>query len=156
MYADLLEHDPDDPQYYAWVVAGTTGMRRSEILGVRWSDVDLTAGRLAVRQRRRAPRTVRAEEQPQRPGDRPRRADRGLAAQPAGDAGRARLVRASGKGFKQVGCEDGRLKRHGRRFPYTLFGATGHHRPSCVRSRGEQLTEVNQRLLCSGAAQVVP
>jgi integrase len=47
----FLEHDPEDPQYYAWVLAGTTGMRRSEVLGVRWSDVDLTEGRLAVRQR---------------------------------------------------------------------------------------------------------
>jgi integrase len=88
----FLEHDPEDPQYYAWVLAGTTGMRRSEVLGVRWSDVDLTEGRLAVRQRLASVDgrpAVRAEEQPQRPGDRPRRADRGGAAQPAGDAGRA-------------------------------------------------------------------
>ncbi len=45
----FLEHDPEDPQYYAWVLAGTTGMRRSEVLGVRWRDVDLIEGRLVVR-----------------------------------------------------------------------------------------------------------
>jgi integrase len=33
----------------AWRLAATTGMRRGEILGLRWSDVDLEAGRLAVR-----------------------------------------------------------------------------------------------------------
>lgn len=34
----------------AWVLAATTGLRRGEVLGLRWSDVDLDAGRLAVRQ----------------------------------------------------------------------------------------------------------
>lgn len=34
----------------AWVLATTTGMRRGEILGLRWSDVDVDARRLAVRQ----------------------------------------------------------------------------------------------------------
>ena len=47
----FLEYDPEDPQFYAWVLAATTGMRRSELLGLRWSDVDLGASRLAVRQR---------------------------------------------------------------------------------------------------------
>ncbi len=32
----------------AYVLAATTGMRRGEILGLRWSDIDLKAGRLAV------------------------------------------------------------------------------------------------------------
>jgi integrase len=31
-----------------WVLLATTGMRRGEALGVRWSDVDLDAGRLRV------------------------------------------------------------------------------------------------------------
>jgi integrase len=34
----------------AFLLAATSGMRRGEILGLRWSDVDLDAGRLAVRQ----------------------------------------------------------------------------------------------------------
>lgn len=34
----------------AWHVAALTGMRRAEVLGLRWRDIDLDAGRLAVRQ----------------------------------------------------------------------------------------------------------
>jgi integrase len=34
----------------AFVLAGTTGMRRGEILGLRWADVDLPRRRLSVRQ----------------------------------------------------------------------------------------------------------
>lgn len=34
----------------AYVLAATTGMRRGEVLGLRWRDVDFKAGRLAVRQ----------------------------------------------------------------------------------------------------------
>ena len=34
----------------AWHVAAFTGMRRAEILGLRWRDLDLQAGRLSVRQ----------------------------------------------------------------------------------------------------------
>jgi len=33
----------------AWRIAAMTGMRRGEVLGLRWSDVDLDASRLAVR-----------------------------------------------------------------------------------------------------------
>ena len=36
--------------YAAWVLATTTGMRRGEILGLRWSDINVAARRLAVRQ----------------------------------------------------------------------------------------------------------
>lgn len=34
----------------AYVLAASTGMRRGEVLGLRWSDVDLDAGTAAVRQ----------------------------------------------------------------------------------------------------------
>jgi integrase len=38
------------------LLAATTGMRRGEVLGLRWSDLDLDGGRLAVRQTLTAPR----------------------------------------------------------------------------------------------------
>lgn len=40
----------DDDKYALWHLALHTGLRRSEILGVRWSDIDLAQGILAVRQ----------------------------------------------------------------------------------------------------------
>lgn len=46
----FLAHVGDDRLYPAWRLAATTGMRRAEVLGLRWIDVDLDAGRLAVRQ----------------------------------------------------------------------------------------------------------
>lgn len=39
-----------DRLHAGWVLLATTGMRRGELLGLRWTDVDLDAGRLAVRQ----------------------------------------------------------------------------------------------------------
>ncbi len=38
----------DDRLHSFWVLLATTGMRRGEALGLRWSDVDLDAGRLRV------------------------------------------------------------------------------------------------------------
>ena len=46
----FLEHVADDRLFALWRLAVTTGMRRGELLGLRWSDVDLDARRLAVRQ----------------------------------------------------------------------------------------------------------
>lgn len=34
----------------AWMLASTTGLRRGEVLGLRWQDVDLDAARASVRQ----------------------------------------------------------------------------------------------------------
>lgn len=46
----FLQHVADDRLFALWRLAVTTGMRRGELLGLRWSDVDLEARRLAVRQ----------------------------------------------------------------------------------------------------------
>ncbi len=40
----------NDRHQALWRVAVTTGLRRGELLGLRWTDVDLTGSRLAVRQ----------------------------------------------------------------------------------------------------------
>jgi integrase len=38
------------PSYPLWRLAASTGMRRGEVLGLRWRDVDFDAARLSVRQ----------------------------------------------------------------------------------------------------------
>jgi integrase len=40
----------DDPLGPAFWLAATTGMRRGEVLGLRWTDIDFPAGRLSVSQ----------------------------------------------------------------------------------------------------------
>jgi integrase len=45
----FLRHVADDRLSALWKLYLTTGMRRGEALGLRWDDVDLGAGRLAVR-----------------------------------------------------------------------------------------------------------
>jgi integrase len=42
----FLEHVQDDRLYAAWLLLATTGMRRGEVAGLRWVDVDLDAGRV--------------------------------------------------------------------------------------------------------------
>lgn len=46
----FLQHVRGDRLFAAWQLAASTGLRRGEILGLRWSDVDLDARRLSVRQ----------------------------------------------------------------------------------------------------------
>lgn len=46
----FLAHVQQDRLYALWRLAATTGMRRGELLGLRWQDVDLEAGRLRVEQ----------------------------------------------------------------------------------------------------------
>lgn len=48
--AKFLASVRDDRLYALWHLAAMTGMRRGELLGLRWSDVDLGAKRLSVRQ----------------------------------------------------------------------------------------------------------
>lgn len=44
----FLEHVSGDRLAAAWRLSAMTGMRRGELLGLRWRDVDLEAGRVAV------------------------------------------------------------------------------------------------------------
>ncbi len=46
----FLERVRDDRLYAAWLLAATTGLRRGELLGLRWRDLDLENGRLSVTQ----------------------------------------------------------------------------------------------------------
>jgi integrase len=46
----FLEYVGNDPYYAAWVLAASTGMRRGEVLGLRWQDIDFDRRRLAIRQ----------------------------------------------------------------------------------------------------------
>jgi integrase len=46
----FLHSMKDDRLYALWHLAAMTGMRRGELLGVRWEDIDCAARRLSVRQ----------------------------------------------------------------------------------------------------------
>jgi integrase len=48
----FLEHIRGDPLYAAWLLFATTGVRRGEVAGLRWPDVDLKAGRVSPRRPR--------------------------------------------------------------------------------------------------------
>jgi integrase len=48
--AAFLDHVRSDRLYAAYVLLATTGMRRGEVLGLRWSDVDLQHGRPSISQ----------------------------------------------------------------------------------------------------------
>jgi integrase len=48
----FLAHARDDRLYAAWMLFATTGMRRGEVAGLRWVDVDLAAGRVSPRKPR--------------------------------------------------------------------------------------------------------
>ena len=44
----FVEHVADDRLRALWILTATTGMRRGEVCGLMWSDVNLDAGQLAV------------------------------------------------------------------------------------------------------------
>jgi integrase len=44
----FLDYVRGDRLYAAFVLAATTGMRRGEVLGLRWLDLDLDAGRVSI------------------------------------------------------------------------------------------------------------
>ena len=54
----------DDPLYPLWRLALTTGMRRGELLGVQWADVDLAHRRLDIKRTRVSVRYQTAESSP--------------------------------------------------------------------------------------------
>jgi integrase len=45
----FLTHVRDDRLYALWILVATTGMRRAELAGLRWSDIDFTRARLTPR-----------------------------------------------------------------------------------------------------------
>ena len=47
----FLNHVEDDRLYPLWLLAATTGMRRGEILGLLWEDIDLDNSRVTVQRR---------------------------------------------------------------------------------------------------------
>lgn len=47
--AQFLEFTKNSRYYIIFLLAATTGMRRGEVLGVKWEDIDLSTGRLSVR-----------------------------------------------------------------------------------------------------------
>ena len=49
---EFLAATTDDRLYALWVVLLTTGLRRSEVAGLRWDDVELDRKTLAVRHTR--------------------------------------------------------------------------------------------------------
>ena len=57
----LLEAIAGDRYESAWIVLLATGIRRGELLGLHWGDVDLDGAALAVRRQRRASTSADAE-----------------------------------------------------------------------------------------------
>lgn len=52
----FLAHSCDNRLYAAFLVGAMTGLRRGELIGLRWGDIDLEAKRLSVRRALIAPR----------------------------------------------------------------------------------------------------
>ena len=65
----FLAHVADDRLYAVWLLAVTTGMRRGELLGLRWSDLDLEGGRLRGGSTRVRAGAVTVEGPPKTDGD---------------------------------------------------------------------------------------
>jgi integrase len=51
-YGAFLDAVEGERMYPLFVLAGHSGLRRGELVGLRWSDVDLTTGRIVVRTQR--------------------------------------------------------------------------------------------------------
>ena len=46
----FLDYVRDERLYALWLLSASTGLRRGEVLGLRWRDLDLDAGRVAITQ----------------------------------------------------------------------------------------------------------
>lgn len=68
--ATFVDSVAEDRLYAMWLVFAMTGMRRGEACGLRWDDVDLDAGRLAIRSTRTVARTVVVDTPKSRAGGR--------------------------------------------------------------------------------------
>jgi integrase len=60
----FLDHVSDDRLGALWLLAASTGMRRGELLGLRWIDVDLDAARLRIRETRVSYGRLQATKEP--------------------------------------------------------------------------------------------
>jgi integrase len=60
----FLTHARHDRLYALWLLVATTGMRRAELAGLRWVDIDLDAARLSPRRPRVAVNYVVHESEP--------------------------------------------------------------------------------------------
>lgn len=60
----FLDENRDHHHWPLWYLAANTGMRRGELLGLRWRDVDLAAARLSIRSSRSDIRSQRRTRRP--------------------------------------------------------------------------------------------
>jgi integrase len=60
----FLGHVEGDRLEALWILAATSGMRRGELLGLRWRDVDLDAGELHIRRTQVSYGKLRVEKEP--------------------------------------------------------------------------------------------
>ena len=74
----FLTHVREDRLYALWILVATTGMRRAELAGLRWSDIDFARARLTPRLPRVAVNYRVHESDPKTPSGR-----RSLALDPA-------------------------------------------------------------------------
>jgi integrase len=105
----FLSHVREDRLYAAWLLVATTGLRRAELAGLRWLDVDLAAGRVSPRR----PRVVVDYTVVESDAKPPRAADRWHSTRPPSP--RSRLTGPV------------RPRKNGR--PPDPGGWRGHHRP---------------------------
>jgi integrase len=143
----FLEHVREDDLYAAWLLVTTTGMRRGELAGLRWADVDLDAGRLSVRQ----PRVVVANlPQPSEP--KTVRGRRSLALDPVTVAAlrRHRTRQHEQRLLIGAGYQDSGLVLHGR---------MGHRFTRCASRGGSSGTLAGpacQRSACTICGTAMP
>lgn len=106
--ATFLAATAADELFALYRLTAMSGLRRGEVCGLRWSDVDLDGSRNPRpppdERGRRPARPCRApEERPRQAHDRPRRLHHGHPAPAAGDAARTSAPRGRGLGGRRPG-----------------------------------------------------